>query len=116
MKNRLLFIAALIIFLAGCSTSTQVSNPVWIDQLINKFESEAVGNPPQSIYRYEYDGQTVYFVPAQCCDQFSTLYNIGGDVLCAPDGGLTGKGDGKCDDFVAKRSNEQLVWKDPRTR
>jgi hypothetical protein len=44
------------------------------------------------------------------------LYDAGGDMICAPDGGLTGKGDGKCPDFLSIRKNEALVWKDTRTR
>jgi hypothetical protein len=86
-----------------------------VDQLIRKFQSQPVGNPPQSIWRYAYRGQPVYYVPAQCCDQSSTLYDANGNVLCAPDGGLTGRGDGKCADFEAKRTGEKLIWQDTRT-
>jgi hypothetical protein len=82
--------------------------------MIKRFGSEPVGNPPLSIWRYEYNGQIVYFVPAHCCDLYSTLYDENGEVLCAPDGGITGKGDGHCTDFSAQRINEQLIWKDPR--
>lgn len=116
MKIHLFVILAVIILLVGCSQSTPSGNPEWVDQLIEKFESEPVGNPPQSIWRYEYNEQVVYYVPAQCCDMYSTLYEASGNVICAPDGGFTGKGDGHCTDFLSKRSNEQLIWKDPRTR
>ena len=116
MKARILMIIFMIMLLAGCSQSTQPANPAWVDKLIKQFESNPVGNPPQSIWRYEYNGQVVYFVPAQCCDMYSTLYDASGNVHCAPDGGFTGKGDGKCPDFVSQRSNEQLIWKDARTR
>jgi hypothetical protein len=115
MKTRILLIIPIVILLAGCAQSTQTGNPAWVDQLIKKFESEPVGNPPQSIWRYEYNGQVGYFVPAQCCDQFSTLYDANGNVICAPDGGLTGKGDGRCPDFLFQRTNEQLIWRDSRT-
>ena len=116
MKAHFLAGMILIAFLVGCTPSTSTSSPEWVVQLIQKFEHELVGNPPQSIWSYEYHKQVVYFVPAQCCDQFSTLYDASGTALCAPDGGLTGKGDGKCTDFFDQRSNEQLVWKDSRTR
>ena len=114
MKVKLLIITALLLLLASCAQATQSENPEWIDKLIKQFENQPVGNPPQSIWRYDYNGQTVYYVPPQCCDQFSTLYDDSGIVICAPDGGLTGKGDGKCPDFVEKRSDEQLIWKDTR--
>jgi hypothetical protein len=115
MKIRILALSAIILLLSACAQATQSGNPAWVDALIKQFESQPVGNPPQSILRYDYNGQTVYYIPPQCCDQFSTLYDATGAVLCAPDGGLTGTGDGKCPDFIDKRSNEQLVWKDSRT-
>jgi hypothetical protein len=115
MKSRFL-VFIIIIFLVGCSQATPSSNPAWVDKLIKQFGSDPVGNPPQSILSYDYNGQVVYFVPAQCCDQYSMLYDASGSVICAPDGGFTGKGDGKCPDFFTERSNEQLIWQDFRTR
>jgi len=111
--NLAIIIAAALI--AGCSQPTRPKNPKWIDQLIEQFKSDPVGNPPQSVWRYEYKGQIVYYVPPQCCDQFSTLYNSGGVVICAPDGGISGTGDGHCPDFFTLRTNEKLIWKDSRT-
>jgi hypothetical protein len=111
-----LTIAILSVAMAGCSPSNSRDNPRWVDQLISRYQEAPVGNPPQSIWRYEYKGQNVYYVPAQCCDKFSELYDAGGNMICAPDGGLTGKGDGKCPDFLSSRKNEALVWKDTRTR
>jgi len=114
MKAPLVAIIAVIILLAGCSQSTQMGNPGWVDQLIKKIESAPVGNPPLSVWRYEYNGQVVYFVPAHCCDISSIVYDADGNFLCAPDGGITGAGDGRCADFFTQRANEQLIWKDPR--
>ncbi|MHB8133930.1 MAG: DUF6970 domain-containing protein [Anaerolineaceae bacterium] len=116
MKIYHLGILVFFLLLAGCSSGTQSENPKWVDRMIHQFESEPVGNPPQSIWRYEYQGQIVYYVPPQCCDQFSSLYDAGGDVICAPDGGLTGGGDGRCKDFISQRTSETLIWEDPGTR
>lgn len=116
MKIYRLGILVFFLLLAGCSSGTQSENPKWVDRMIHQFESEPVGNPPQSIWRYEYQGQIVYYVPPQCCDQFSSLYDAGGDVICAPDGGLTGSGDGRCKDFISQRTAETLIWEDPGTR
>ncbi len=115
MKAHHLALIAILILVAGCSQPTPSGNPQWVDQLIKKFESQPVGNPPQSIWRYEYKGQVVYYVPAQCCDMYSTLYDANGNVQCAPNGGLTGAGDGRCKDFLSQRTNEKLIWQDPRT-
>ncbi len=116
MKVIFLILITVIILLGACSHATQSLNPAWVDKLIQQFESDPVGNPVQSIWSYEYDGQVVYYIPPQCCDQYSTLYDTSGSVICAPDGGFTGKGDGKCPDFLSKRTNEQLVWKDSRSQ
>ena len=105
-----------IIFILGCSISTECENPIWVEKLIIQFQNKPVGNPPQSIWRYEYNRQTVYYVPPQCCDQPSTLYDANGNIICAPDGGFSGRGDGRCPDFFTNRTNEYLVWKDPRSR
>jgi hypothetical protein len=115
MKIRFVTVITVIILLAGCAQATQTGYPEWVNKLIEKFESESVGNPPLSIWRYEYSGQVVYFVPAHCCDITSTLYDASGNVLCEPDGGIAGKGDGRCPNFYSERANEQLIWKDART-
>ena len=115
MKLRILTILVVLVLLAGCAQATQTGNPAWVDQLIKQFESDPVGNPPLSIWRYEYNGQEVYFVPARCCDITSVLYDAEGTKLCAPDGGIAGRGDGKCPDFFDQRTNEQLIWQDGRT-
>ena len=116
MKLLYLLAIAGLLLSAACAGSggTPSGNPAWVDTLIKQFQDAPVGNPPQSIWRYQYNGQTVYYVPAQCCDMFSTLYDANGSVLCAPDGGIDGQGDRKCADFRDQRSDEVLVWKDAR--
>ncbi len=89
-------------------------NPKWVDDLIAQWQSEPAGNPPRSIARTEYKGQTVYYVRAPCCDQYNLLYDAQGNVLCAPDGGFTGKGDGKCSDFGTQGKKMQVIWQDSR--
>ena len=128
MNTRVLFyLVTIFLFLvAACSSVTQTENPqpqstqieipAWVSRLIEQYKGEPVGNPPQSIWRYEYRGQVVYYVPAQCCDMFSTLYDADGNEICAPNGGITGKGDGRCDDFLSQRIQELLIWQDPRQR
>lgn len=117
MKRISLFATLSAYVLISCFHSTQSDeNPTWVKNLIAKYENETVANPPQSIWRYEYNDATVYYIPEQCCDQFSVLYNAQGVVSCAPDGGLSGGGDGKCTDFFTKRKNEKLIWQDSRTR
>jgi len=115
IKNVIKLGLLLLLTIGGCRHLTAPdNNPQWVNNLIIKFEGEPVGSPPQSIWRYEYKGQFVYYVPAQCCDQFSTLYDSNGNMICAPDGGFTGHGDGGCSDFFQSRRKETLIWRDPR--
>ncbi len=114
MRTYLLVFFILALSLAACSPGAQNGNPAWVDKLIKQFEKNPVGNPPLSVWRYEYNGQTVYFVPAHCCDIASVVYDASGNLLCSPDGGLTGQGDGKCSNFFTERANEQLIWQDSR--
>lgn len=105
---------SLVLLLSNPVIADSAPNPEWLGGLIAKFQSEPVGNPGQEIWQFEYKGQTVYYVPPQCCDQFSTLYDAEGRVIGAPDGGYSGQGDGKVLDFYQERKNEQLIWRDPR--
>ena len=45
---------------------------------------------------------------------FSDLYDDHCNLICHPDGGIAGGGDGSCSDFFATCKNEVLIWKDGR--
>lgn len=88
--------------------------PNWLQDTINAIRSRAVTSPGESIWQYTYNGDVVYYRPPICCDIFSVLYDANGNVLCHPDGGIAGLGDGRCNGFVANRTDEKLIWQDPR--
>jgi hypothetical protein len=88
--------------------------PSWVEDLIAKEESGSIANPPASLTKCVYKNQIVYYLSPRCCDIYSVLYNESGDVICAPDGGLTGGGDGRCPDFFEKKENCEVIWKDSR--
>lgn len=88
--------------------------PPCVLNLIKTFSEEAAQNPPRKIIRYDYKGQKVYYVPAVCCDFFSDVYDSNCNLIGHPDGGFTGKGDGKIPDFETAATNETLVWEDKR--
>ena len=88
--------------------------PSCIITKIEELKSNPKGNPAYSVYQYDYNGQKVYYFPAQCCDQFSVLYDKNCNFLCNPNGGIGGGGNGGCTDFFSTRTNEVLIWKDNR--
>lgn len=89
-------------------------HPAWLQARIQATLGHRKQNPTIRIFRYNYKGQTVYWETAPCCDQYSNLFDTKGRVICQPDGGITGKGDGKCPDFDKNKTDEKLVWQDPR--
>ena len=100
---------------AACATVTSANNaPEWVTALIQQLEAQPVTNPPAFIARYEYQGQTVYFLPSRCCDIPSNVYSASGTIICHADGGLSGVGDGRCADFFSARKDEKIVWRDAR--
>lgn len=91
------------------------SLPACVRALIDKFKSEEFKNPPRKIYSYLYAGKKVYYVTAVCCDNYSDLYNDSCRLIAHPDGGITGRGDGKITEFETAK-NQKLLWEDSRKR
>ena len=107
-------VSAFLAVAVGCSPTGDENRPEFVDKLISQFESGPKKNPPGSIWRYNYKGLVVYYVSPSCCDIPSELYDSDGILICAPDGGIAGDGDGKCPDFFHARTEESRVWIDKR--
>ena len=106
---------ALTLALAALAlTACRDESPGWLAELQRQIQDEPVTNPPSQILRFDLDGRTVYYRPPYCCDVFGVLYANDGTVLCHPDGGITGAGDGRCPEFFARRQACARVWADPR--
>ncbi|WP_245705946.1 DUF6970 domain-containing protein [Catalinimonas alkaloidigena] len=104
-----------LLLFGGCAAEKlERGTPACVQAKIQEILREDVWNPPAKVYRYTYRGQTVYFIPQRCCDIPSVLLDENCTPLCAPDGGFTGKGDGQCADFFETRTDEALIWEDPR--
>jgi hypothetical protein len=86
----------------------------WLTTLINELSTAPVANPPAKIIQYHYNDATVYYLPPRCCDIMGVLYDVDGHILCHPDGGIIGRGDGKCPDFHKIKTQEQVIWRDER--
>ncbi|MEZ4413891.1 MAG: hypothetical protein R2910_12960 [Gemmatimonadales bacterium] len=89
-------------------------NPAWIDSLIARLQRAPVQNPPGTIMRYMYKGEPVYSVPSPCCDQFGYVYSASQVRICAPSGGITGRGDGRCPDFYSTATDPTVIWRETR--
>ncbi|RPD50488.1 hypothetical protein DNI29_03360 [Hymenobacter sediminis] len=81
---------------------------------IEELRGKPKQNPAAEIWEYTYQGQRVYTISANCCDQYNMVYDECLNPICAPSGGLSGKGDGRCPDFSSAATDGKLVWRDPR--
>ena len=114
MKKNLTFLTAGIITLVSCEKSDlNIDAPKCIKDKIEVIINNNVANPPTKVWKWEVDGETYYYITSDCCDQFNNLYTENCDILCAPDGGITGNGDENCPEFTSE-INKILVWEDPR--
>lgn len=111
--NKSSFLLIVTLGLLSCISDPQFA-PECLEDRIAQILEEDMWNPPASLYSYSYKGETVYFIPQHCCDFPSELYDVNCNLICSPDGGITGDGDGKCSDFFQLRRNEKLLWIDPR--
>jgi hypothetical protein len=105
---RILFFSIIFLLLASCVNNETVIPgwyPACVISLIKK------DNPPVEIRSFRYNNKTVYLAVADCCDQYNYVYDENCNLFCAPSGGITGKGDGKCPDFYDKATEETLIWK-----
>ncbi len=84
--------------------------PACIQSKIDSFKLKEVHEKPQKVVEYKYKGKMVYYVVMPCCDFYNEVYDDNCNFLGAPDGGFTGKGDGKLPDFFAEAKEEKVMW------
>lgn len=111
MKTQLTLIALLVSL--GCPTVYEPELPTCIQTLIQQKGQEKTGQSFIAIYRYKYQNRYVYFGYADCCDQFNVLFDKDCQLLCSPNGGFTGGGDGKCPNFFKEATDRTEVWRKP---
>jgi hypothetical protein len=113
-KIFLLFSSSWLMFFT-CSKENELKGlPLCVKNQIDSLLAQPQWNPPAEVWKYNYNGQTVYFVPQHCCDLPSLLIDENCNIICHPDGGISGGGDGKCVDFMEKKKDGVLIWKDTR--
>lgn len=98
----------------SCQKNKTAAIPVCIQQKIDSIKAQPKWNPPAQVDAYLYNGKAVYLFSSNCCDQYNMLYDSQCRYICAPTGGYTGKGDGKCADFTTTAKYIKTVWKDDR--
>jgi hypothetical protein len=111
-------ISVFIILLFACSSNKKMQAiqptqemPSCLEAKIKAMAADPGQGSPISVTRYTYKQQTVYYMVSPCCDKFNIVYDSACNVLGHPDGGFTGRGDGKMSDFKKEATNEKMIWK-----
>ena len=112
MKKYLL--AAGVFIFVSCSSNkvSKTANPMpaCLQSKITTMKTDPSQGEPLSVIQYDYKGKTVYYVASACCDKFNIVFDSACNVLGYPDGGYSGKGDGKMLDFYAEAENKKVIW------
>lgn len=116
MRNFILFF--MLCFIFSChsskslvSTSEDVARmPGCLQEIIKTMSEDQYEGMPLSITQFNYQGQKVYYMVAPCCDKFNIVYDSACTILGYPDGGLTGRGDGKMLNFEKEATGAKVIW------
>lgn len=114
MKYFLLILTIPAVMNSRCNKKSLGEMPRCIQQKIEAIKAEPKWNPPAEVNEYLYNGKRVFLFTSNCCDQYNMLYDENCESICAPSGGFSGKGDGKCADFSESAKHVKLIWKDER--
>lgn len=86
--------------------------PACVQKLIDDGNKETPSSAPIEVEEYIYKGKKVYLGKAPCCDNFDLLYDENCNEICAPTGGFSGRGDGRCPDFIKEAKLIRSIWKE----
>jgi hypothetical protein len=111
--KRTLWILSFAVLAFSCEEEVIVEELTCVQQKVEDF-FDAPPNSENKIYTFTFDGETVVYIPARCCDIPSEVYDLDCNFVCSPDGGITGSGDGNCPNFFEEATNEELIWEDAR--
>jgi hypothetical protein len=103
-----------VVFLFACAAHKKMETTNELPRCLRSKIDSMAANPnegsPQSVTRYSYNNHTVYYMKAACCDKYNIVYDSACNVLGFPDGGFTGRGDGKMPNFFNEAKDGKVVW------
>ena len=115
-KRKMFFhLAIFFTFLTGsCHSSKNLTAtseiPKCLQEKIKIMSADISEGTPVSITQFTYRDQKVYYLVAPCCDKFNIVFDSVCTILGYPDGGFTGRGDGKMTDFAKEAIDPKLIW------
>ena len=94
--------------------SAPAITPLPLPPLLHKRTQAAQRLQPVQIWQLVYQGKPAFYMVEDCCDRMNTLHDSAGYARCAPSGGLTGRGDGRCPAPLPSTNQMRLVWERAR--
>lgn len=109
MKNTSLF---LLIILLLCSCDLTIVAPDTPDCIIEKISNIRSEYPDSKAYAWEltFNSKYVYYISPRFEDDLGSVYDQYCNLLCHPDGGISGNGDGSCPDFFDQAKFVRTIW------
>lgn len=93
------------------STSEDATKmPGCLREIIKTLSEDLSEGVPLSVTQFNYQHKNVYYMVAPCCDKYNIVYDSGCNILGYPDGGFTGKGDGKMLNFEKEATDPKVIW------
>ena len=115
LKIKFIVLLGMMTLFPGCTDggSNEIDAPPCIIEIIQSIKNDVLRNPPAQVWKWEAGDDIYYYITSDCCDQYNNLLNESCEIVCAPDGGITGNGDGNCPDFNSA-IEKTLIWEDSR--
>ncbi len=88
--------------------------PLPLPPLLYKRTESARRLQPLQIWQLMYQGKPAFYMVEDCCDRMNTLHDSAGYARCAPSGGISGRGDGRCPVPLPPNDQMRLVWERAR--
>lgn len=111
MKKPFIPIILIIVLFSACtSENLPPEASQCMEDKINALKRKAAPEPKQ-LWRWTIDNKIYYHVISDCCDFYNYLYDSSCNLVCAPDGGFSGAGDGQCPPFEGS-IEKVLLWQD----
>ncbi len=84
--------------------------PACLREIIKTMSEDISEGKPLSVTQFKYKGQKVYYLVSPCCDKYNIVYDSTCTIVGYPDGGFTGRGDGKMQDFEKEATDPKVIW------
>lgn len=104
-----------ILFLGLILNSCEMVAPDTPDCILEKIDAlkdTSIDDYRAQVLEYSYRGYLVYYIPQLGPDEYSDLYDMYCNLICHPDGGPSGNGDGSCSDFLSDANFVRMIWQD----